>query len=60
MGIRFSFVVYGILAVFALVLVLAFTSEQIVESGSNLFTVAVFVVVFVFAYMLARLFKRGF
>jgi len=60
MGIRFSFVAYGILAVCALALVLAFSSAQIGEEdwAKNFFSLATFIVVLFIVYMFFKLLRK--
>ena len=60
MAIKFSFFAYGILAVCALALVLAFTSSETGQTGlsSSFFNLAVLIIVVFFIYMFVRVFKR--
>lgn len=58
MGIRHTFFAYGILAIFALALVLIFTSTQIDTTNSQFYNIAVLMVLFFFLLTLVRVFKR--
>jgi hypothetical protein len=60
MAIRFSFFAYGILAICALALVLAFTSSQAGNStwASNFYDLAVLIVVLFILYMFAKLLRK--
>jgi hypothetical protein len=60
MGIKFSFFAYGILAIAALALLLAFSSSQIgqFDWASNFFNLAVLIVVLFILYMFVKLLRR--
>lgn len=60
MEIKFAFFAYGILAIGALALVLAFSSSQTGNSqwATNFFYLAVGITLLFFLYMFAKLLKR--
>jgi len=60
MGIKFSFVAYGILAIAALALVLSFSSTQVGQSdwAGNFFSLATFIVVLFIVYMFVKMLRR--
>ena len=60
MAIKFSFFAYGILAIAALTLLLAFTSVQVGQENwaSNFFLLGSFIVVFFMAYMFIKVLKK--
>lgn len=60
MAIKFSFFAYGILAIAALTLFLAFSSVQLGQEnwGSNFFLLGSFIVVFFMAYMFLKVLKK--
>lgn len=60
MAIKFSFVAYGILAICALALVLAFSSSQTgnMEWASNFYDLAILIVVLFVLYMFVKLLRR--
>jgi len=60
MGVKFSFFAYGILAICALALILAFASSQIgLENwAGNFFYLAVLIVVLFIFYMFVKLLRR--
>lgn len=60
MRVKFSFFAYGILAICALALVLAFSSAQTGQEGwaDNFFNLATLIAVLFIFYMFAKLLKR--
>lgn len=60
MAIKFSFFAYGILAICALALVLAFSSSQTGHEGwaQNFYYLAIFIVVLFIFYMFVKLMRR--
>jgi hypothetical protein len=62
MGVKFSFFAYGILAICALALILAFSSSQIGLEGwaQNFYNLAVLIVVLFILYMFVKLLRRGY
>jgi hypothetical protein len=60
MAIKFSFFAYGILAIAALALVLAFSSSQVGQSdwAGNFFGLATFIVVLFIVYMFIKMLRR--
>jgi hypothetical protein len=60
MGVKFSFWAYGILAICALALILAFSSSQTgnLTWATNFYNLAILIVVLFILYMFLKLFRR--